>query len=295
MLEIAEYAHETSRTRILGNIEKGVLALSREFDLSKIYNRDDFFEQFNKQKQVQHHLLTPFTTFRINESTVKIKRDFVAGTSLARFVRKRNSPEAALMICRNLSEVVYYLHSHGFVIKTLHPTNIIIDAEGLPHIVDFGLNAIVYDQLSMKTNYESVILLSPEGFDKSTPLTKERDIWILGNILYKQLFFRQPYECHNIIRQMNQILNKKLTLPEYERTQFNECIFRALSPNPEERSTAKELYEAIKPITPNMIVSFVPSKPLHSENFKSMVIKRKSINGLHYLPKPIPLLKSFID
>ena len=65
---------------------------------------------------------------------------YVDGTDLAtRIKQSRLSYAAAAELVATLAEALHYAHKHGLVHRDVKPGNILIDTEGQPHLVDFGL------------------------------------------------------------------------------------------------------------------------------------------------------------
>ena len=64
----------------------------------------------------------------------------VNGTDLAtRIKQSRLSYTAAAELVATVAEALHYAHKHGLVHRDVKPGNILIDTEGKPHLVDFGL------------------------------------------------------------------------------------------------------------------------------------------------------------
>jgi serine/threonine-protein kinase len=82
---------------------------------------------------------------------------FVEGTSLAR--RPRGDPRAAARLLVTVARAVHYAHQRGILHRDLKPANILLDAEGQPHLTDFGLAKRVQQEGS----------LSPSGAIVGTP------------------------------------------------------------------------------------------------------------------------------
>src|SRR5205807_1419783 len=64
----------------------------------------------------------------------------VDGADLAaRIKQSRLSYTAAAELVATLAEALHYAHTHGLVHRDVKPGNILIDTQGKPYLVDFGL------------------------------------------------------------------------------------------------------------------------------------------------------------
>src|SRR5579883_2685096 len=66
--------------------------------------------------------------------------DFVEGTVLEDRLRTRDLPlRQGVEIARDLARALAHAHENGVIHRDVKPANIIIDADGRPHLTDFGL------------------------------------------------------------------------------------------------------------------------------------------------------------
>jgi serine/threonine protein kinase len=107
----------------------------------------------------------------------------------------RFSIDETLSLVIRLAETVDFAHRHGFVHRDLEPSNIVLDGEGNPRILDFGL-AIHESNQSQRVGESagSLAYMSPElVLGRSHWLDGRADIWALGVILYELLSGRRPF------------------------------------------------------------------------------------------------------
>jgi hypothetical protein len=96
-----------------------------------------------------------------------------------------------LRVCR----AVQYAHEHGIVHRDLKPANILVDREGRPFVIDFGL-ASACDALLSGVHLASgtPAYMSPEQVSAAWgAVSAKSDVYALGLILYELLTEQPPY------------------------------------------------------------------------------------------------------
>ena len=126
---------------------------------------------------------------------------YVAGTTLAH--RLAEGPLTARETAQLLAPVaraIHYAHSRGVLHRDLKPSNILIDAEGRPHVSDFGLAKRVEAEINLTLS--GAILGTPAHMapeqaagTPSRRLEPTNDGRSLGTILYQMLTGRPPFQA----------------------------------------------------------------------------------------------------
>ena len=126
--------------------------------------------------------------------------DFVSGRPLKEYVRlKALSLEETLALFLTICEAVQHAHQKGVLHRDLKPTNIVVDENSTPRILDFGLakplRATEENLISVgKEIIGTLAYMSPEQAAGDGDETDTRaDVYSLGVILYELLCGRRPY------------------------------------------------------------------------------------------------------
>ncbi len=124
--------------------------------------------------------------------------DFIEGQELVDFIRKRRLPPAKwLRLIEKVARGVHYAHTQGIIHRDLKPSNILVDAKGVPFIMDFGL----------AKQLDDAAWLTKEGTAMGTPyymppeqvlgrldrIDQRSDVYSLGVIIYEIITGTPPF------------------------------------------------------------------------------------------------------
>jgi tetratricopeptide (TPR) repeat protein len=136
--------------------------------------------------------------------------DLIQGQDLATLTRDGPWPaHRAGEVMVRVAEAVQHAHEHGVLHRDLKPSNIILDAEGSPHVTDFGL-ARRFDQAATLTQTGQMLgtpgFMPPEQAGAgNAPLDRRADVYSLGAVLYYLLTGRPPFigqSAPDVLRQV---------------------------------------------------------------------------------------------
>jgi serine/threonine protein kinase len=99
-----------------------------------------FFREARAAAQLRHPNIVPVYEVGRDEATMFIVSQYVRGVSLAEWMTgARPTAREVAELVATVADALHYAHQQGVVHRDLKPSNIMIDLEGQPHIMDFGL------------------------------------------------------------------------------------------------------------------------------------------------------------
>jgi len=110
------------------------------------------------------------------------------------------SLESTLALFRQVCDAVEHGHRQGIIHRDLKPSNILVDVEGYPKVIDFGVASVLGGSgaTTALTDIGQLVgtlqYMSPEQFAVESPDVDPRsDVYSLGVVLYELLAGRPPY------------------------------------------------------------------------------------------------------
>jgi serine/threonine-protein kinase len=201
--------------------------------------------------QLRHPQLAEFYTLLQQGADLYLVTELIEGRTLAATLRKVGvlSGEDAVRLLLQICEPLVWLSRANWAHGALKPTNILITADGKPHITDLGLAYALGDQ-ALHTSDSGLAYRAPEqlrggGFDARS------DVYALGAMFYEMVTGLLPFRRANdeALRQAH--LNDPVPSPRNYfpliPLEIEVLLLRALAKNPEERfASAAEFQTALR-------------------------------------------------
>jgi len=191
--------------------------------------------------------------FGTDEGLDYVVMEYIEGTALSTMLRPLGTfrVKRALGIIRQVARGLEDAHDRGVVHRDIRPTNIMVAADGVARVMDFGLAAGAdLNRLSASGVVGTPHYLAPELAPAGRQADIRADIYSLGVVLFEMLTGQRPYEADDAA----DIVRKHVQEPVPSVRQFNEEIpeevddlmRKCLAKEPRDRfQTPTELLRAI--------------------------------------------------
>ncbi len=144
--------------------------------------------------------------------------ELVRGTSLEKKITTSGPlpPERAAALVRDVALAVAHAHDNGVIHRDLKSANVLLDAQELPHLTDFGvardMNASAMTQTGVAVGTPAY--MSPEqALGEPEKIGPATDVYGLGAVLYETLSGRAPFEGQNGIAILRQVIEDEPESP----------------------------------------------------------------------------------
>lgn len=130
-----------------------------------------------------------------------IAMEYIDGQPITDFTRDRKLTQPEILRLMVLvAEAIHAAHQRAVIHRDLKPSNVLVDQQGQPKVVDFGIARINEEGFRTRLTAVGSLLgtpgyMSPEQAEGSADDTDVRtDVWSLGAMLYELLAGRPPMD-----------------------------------------------------------------------------------------------------
>lgn len=128
----------------------------------------------------------------------------VDGTPLSELIPL--AEERAVDIAQQLAEALDYAHSKGIIHCDIKPQNVLVEDNGRPRLLDFGIARAATQTWAMATTVlGTAAYMAPEVVEGRRPDARS-DVYSLATLLYEMLAGRLPFEAESAAAQTAQRL-----------------------------------------------------------------------------------------
>ena len=251
-----------ARDRLL-NRQVAIKILKPEFTKDLV-----FIESFRRESQTAAGLVHPniVNVYDVGKegNIYYIVMELIDGKPLSQIIKEEGplDPRRAATITRQVASALAAAHKHQLIHRDVKPHNIMLTAEGVAKITDFGIAKAISTGTLVGSQQEAVMgsvhYFSPEQA-RGGYVDEKSDIYALGIVLYEMLTGKVPFDGENAVAVAVKHMNEAMLPPSRHNpdipADLEEIVMRATSKlqinrykSAEEMITALNFVKYSKPV-----------------------------------------------
>jgi tetratricopeptide (TPR) repeat protein len=218
--------------------------------------------------------------------------EYIDGVPLDEYISSRpGSARQMLRLFVSICDAVAHAHQRGVVHRDLKPANIVIDDDGAPRVVDFGVAKL----FASEAIASSTQLTAPDGFvgtlayaapeqiggDGSDADTRS-DVYALGMVLFFLLTGAYPYETADTPAEVIRAITEQTPEPPSRRCrdggggdlpigdEIDTIVLKALAKDPERR------YQSVTALRDDC-QRYLDGRPIEAKRDSALYVLRKTL------------------
>ena len=206
---------------------------------------------------LDHPSIVPIHEIGESDGSCYFSMTLVEGRRLDEVIKgEPMSPRRAAELIIKLARTVSYAHKRGILHRDIKPGNILIDADGEPHLTDFGLARLVERESTITGTMVEALgtpsYMAPEqAAGDAAQLTQTTDVYGLGAVFYHLLTGHPPFVGGTIYKTVRLVLEDEPRDPRFWSPKLNHDLaticLKCLEKDPQRRySSALALAEDLE-------------------------------------------------
>jgi serine/threonine protein kinase len=197
--------------------------------------------------QLRHSHIVPIFEAGEEGGDLYLVFEFVPGKNLADYLKISGglTPVKAITIMHPILDAIAHAHAAGIIHRDLKPSNILINEDGMPRVMDFGISALVEAPTKEAEDFSGTPAYMAPEYISHREISERTDIFAAGLVFYELLTGKRAIQGRDIYHVMNQIANENVSLPKDGSVELDDQIvsilYKALARDPQERYASAAL------------------------------------------------------
>lgn len=256
-----EYIDRFELIEKLGKGAQGIVYLAKDVKLNRqvavktlLHKNKDGDQIFNEAKSVsslQHPNIIPLYEIGTHNERPFLVYPYVKGKALRQYMDETEKLTVikTTEIISAVLDGLAHAHENGVIHRDLNPSNILLDENDKPRIMDFGISTFSGHNTGNNNIVGTVNYMAPEQLNNK-PVGPWSDVFSIGVMLFEMLTGYSIFKADNSMVSIYKILNENILGPSTRNSavdkKLDQIVLKALAKEKEKRyQSAIEMKEAL--------------------------------------------------
>lgn len=234
------------------HLQREVAIKTLHFSSSDPQKNQQLLSEARMVSQLRHPNIVPIFEAGEEGGDIYLVFEYVPGTNLSDFLKKngRLTPVRAIGLILPVLDALAHAHDAGIVHRDVKPSNILVDDDNTPRVMDFGIAARM-EKLSK--NGDSFMgtpaYMAPEYIEHRES-SERSDIFSVGLVFYEMLVGRRAVQGNSALDIAHFITGNDIRIPENSGVELDEhlvsILYKSIARDPQQRYvTVAQMREAL--------------------------------------------------
>jgi serine/threonine-protein kinase len=212
----------------------------------------DYLKRFRREAQAAGALNHPHVVRVFDVGADFLVMEYVEGRTLHALVREagRVEPGETLRLLGPVADALDHAHRAGIVHRDVKPANVIVQPDGQPKLMDFGVAHLAASVMTVAGQVLGSPSYMPPEQIAGLEVTGRCDVYSLAVVAYEMLTGQPPFSGQTITQVIYRVMNESAPPPRRLNAalpaRYDEVFARGLAKDPGARyATAGELLAAL--------------------------------------------------
>jgi serine/threonine protein kinase len=203
--------------------------------------------------QLRHPNIVPIFEAGEEQGDIYLVFEYVAGQNLGDYLSEsgRLTPVKAIAILCPVLDAIAHAHAAGIIHRDLKPNNILIDRQGVPRVMDFGIAARVEAPGSDAAALMGTPSYMAPEYIAQRESSERTDVFSAGLVFYELLTGQRAVQGDDVYEVMGRLANQDIKVPSPAGDELDDplasILYKSIARDPQQRfASVSEMRDALE-------------------------------------------------
>ena len=281
------------------HLQREVAIKTLHFSRSDPQKNQQLLSEARMVSQLRHPNIVPIFEAGEESGDLYLVFEYVPGTNLSDLLKKQGRQTAvkAIGLIQPVLDALAHAHAAGIVHRDIKPSNILVDENGTPRVMDFGIAARSETLSKDGDSFMGTPAYMAPEYIQARESSERSDIFSVGLVFFELLTGKKGAQGKNALEMIGYIVDNDIRVPENAGGDLDErlldILYKSLARDPQQRfATAVQMREALdaylQPDVPDSAstdskqstVEFLLRRMRHKSDFPALSESVSTINKI---------------